>query len=248
MAFLYSKDFVSYTPAATTSHANYPVARVALLADHPYLRQWRSTAVTLTDLTLDMGSDTSISGIVLLNANMATCEIATATAAAYSSFTNLGQTTYQIAQNRPTPYYNLCVMETITTRYIRIRFPASTPRHVSSHGYYAVGLALILTDVKEMGPPRVGMRETLEARYVESGANVALIGEQWTEEQWDLILTPDQLAAGHTLLELGKHTDVLWYRNRDNRAETKLMRWTGDVTLEHAGSHYLTNPEWREHV
>ena len=107
MGYLYSSPFAGYTPTATTSHGSYPVSRVALMADHPYLRQWRSTAVTQTDLPLDLGTDTSIAGVVLLNANMSSCEITTAVASGSPSYSALGPGTYAIQQNTPGPYNNL---------------------------------------------------------------------------------------------------------------------------------------------
>ncbi len=251
MGYLYASTFLSYTPTATTAHSDYPVTRLADLAAHPYLRAWRSTAVTLTDLTLDLGSDQSVGGIALFNVNATSCELAFATAAGSPSYTgwgpNAAQPSYQITQNTPGPYYNLCVTEPITARYIRVRFPASTARHTTD-AYYSVGCIVVVGAFLPIQTPRVGMVERLQSRYLENAHLVTRTGEEWSEEEWDAILLPENKDSGFAVMALGKAANVVMFRNQGDRAEVKLMRRTGDIQVAHNATHYTTQQTWREHT
>ena len=246
--WLYGTDFAGYTATATTAASSYPIARLSDRGEHPYLREWRSTVVTQTDVTLDLGSDTSVAGLALFRVNATHVQVATATAAASPTYTGWGETTYAIARNKPGPYYNLCLAQPVHARYIRLRFLASTPRHVSGQGYYAIGLALVLAQLHAMQEPRVGMVETLDARYLTNEHVVARSAEEWSEEQWGVLWKTEQRDQGFDILTLGKDTDVVIYRNGNNRAEVKMVRQSGAVTVTHEGSHYTTAQTWKEHV
>ena len=218
-------DFVSFTPTATSTATNYDVDRMSLIGAHPYIRGWRSTVVTETDIVCDIGIDTAITHLVLLNINVASIDLHWKSAS--GNYAAVAGSPFTVSQRRPGPFYHIIVDAAVTARYIRIRFNNATAR-TDNAAYYRLGALVIIDDMNTLTQhPLAGMRGQLDRDYIRSGQDISAVGPFRLTYNYNLNVKNANVNEMYEIAELGEETPVLIYENEGSNQDVGLFRYEG---------------------